>query len=75
MEAARDFIPFEDKAQGTGRDTGRARQSGVDGGLALLREVSQAAVDRARRQSGAAAAPAVGRVGLVLKTSDPSGEL
>ena len=52
MEAARDFIPFEDEGQGTGRDTGRAR-----------------------RQSVAAAAPAVGRAGLVLKTSDPSGEL
>ena len=71
MEAARDFIPFEDEGQGTGR----ARQSGVDGAFALLREVSPAAVDRARRQSAAAAAPAVGRAGLVLKTSDPSGEL
>ncbi len=75
MEAARDFIPFEDEAQGMGRDTGRARQSGVDGGLALLQAVSATALDRNLKQSAAAAAPAVGRAGVVLKKSDPSGGL
>ena len=36
MEAARDFIPFEDEGQGADRDTVRARQLGVDGALAAL---------------------------------------
>ncbi len=35
MEAARDFIQFEDYGQGTGRDMDPARQPGVDGARPL----------------------------------------
>ncbi|MFF2031326.1 hypothetical protein ACFVVK_13660, partial [Arthrobacter sp. NPDC058192] len=50
METARDFIPFGDDGQGTGRGAERgtnpARLSGVDAALAVLRAaVSAAAVD------------------------------
>ncbi len=68
MEAARDFIPFEDEGQGADRDTVRARQLGVDGALAALRAVSATAVEDAASWGLAAASDFAGNVEEISRT-------
>ena len=68
MEAARDFIPFEDEGQGADRDTVRARQLGVDGALAALRAVSATAVEDAECWGLAAASDFAGSVEEISRT-------
>ncbi len=68
MEAARDFIPFEDEGQGADRDTVRARQLGVDGALAALRAVSATAVEDAASWGLTAASDFAGSVEEISRT-------
>ncbi|MGO4229652.1 DUF222 domain-containing protein [Arthrobacter sp. YAF34] len=68
MEAARDFIPFEDEGLGADRDTVRARQLGVDGALAALRAVSSTAVEDAASWGLAAASDFAGSVEEISRT-------
>ena len=64
MEAARDFIPFEDYGQGTDP----APASGVDGALAVLRDVSATAVEDAASWGLKAASDFAGRVEELSRT-------
>ena len=68
MEAARDFIPFEDEGQGADRDSVRVRQLGVDGALAALRAVSATAVEDAECWGLAAASDFAGSVEEISRT-------
>ena len=63
MEAARDFIPFEDHGQGTARPA-----SGVDGALAALRAVSATAVEDAACWGLTAASDFAGSVEEISRT-------
>ena len=64
METARDFIPFEDHGQGTDP----APASGVDGALAVLRDVSATAVEDAACWGLKAASDFAGRVEELSRT-------
>ena len=64
MEAARDFIPFEDYGQGTDP----APASGVDVALAVLRDVSATAVEDAACWGLKAASDFAGRVEELSRT-------
>jgi len=66
MEAARDLLPFRDPDRATGKGAGhgtaRVRHPGVDGALAVLRELSSTAVEDAALFGFRAASDFAGRV-------------
>ncbi len=66
METARDFIPFEDHGQGTDP----APASGVDGALAVLRDVSATAVEDAACWGLKAASDFAGLVEELSRTAE-----